>query len=133
MASWIEIEKIRKNPDEFRELASRLSADHTFDRSENADDFLEKISAYRRGELSKLQAEFLLDLRNDAEKIFDLRGLSVAILIEKVFQARLELADDADIERIEKLKETGQRFVTGRQMGWFRRICKELNEIEEYV
>lgn len=133
MASWAEIERVRKDPTEFRQLALRLNADDSFDRSETADEFLEKISTYHRDELTKRQAEFLLDLRNDAEKIFDLRGLSVATLIEKVFQARLELNDDADIERIEKLKATGQRFVTGRQMGWFRRICKELNEIEEYV
>jgi len=133
MASWSEIERVRKDPKEFRQLALRLNADHSFDRSEDADEFLEKISICRYDELTKRQAEFLLDLRNDAEKHFELRGLSVAILIEKCFQARLELNDDVDVERVEGLKASGERFVTGRQMGWFRRICKELNEIEDYL
>lgn len=133
MASWSEIERVRKDPTEFRQLALRLNADDSFDRSEDADEFLEKISTYRYDELTKRQAEFLLDLRNDAEKHFSLRGLSIAILIEKCFHGRAELNDDADIDRIEKLKVSGAQFVTGRQMGWFRRICKELNEIEEYI
>jgi hypothetical protein len=136
MGSWIEIERVRKNPEAFRLLARHLLADpdHARVRSDAATDFLENISRYRSDELTARQGEFLLELRDEAKSYFKIGdGFSVAILIEKCFQARLELDNDHDSERIEALKASGRAFVTGREIGWFKRICKELGEIEAYV
>jgi hypothetical protein len=33
----------------------------------------------------------------------------------------------------EALKESGRRYLTGGQMGWFKRICKQLGEMETYM
>jgi hypothetical protein len=60
-------------------------------------------------------------------------GLSIEILIGKCFLARLDLGNDDDVARIEALKASGRTFVTGKQIGWFKRICRELGEIEAYV
>jgi hypothetical protein len=136
MGTWIEIERIRKDPEAFKLLARHLLADPDSVRlrSDDATDFLENISRYRSDELTTRQAEFLLELRDEARRYFKIGdGFSVAILIEKCFQARLELDHDSDIERIEALKTSGRMFVTGREIGWFRRICRELGEIEAYV
>ena len=132
MASWPEIEKVRKDVGQFRSLAARLRSAE-FDRSDDADDFLDKIALDDLRELSTRQAEFLLGLRNDAERHFNLRGFNVAKLIQECFVARLDLADEKDIRRIEALEKTGREFITGRELGWFKRICKELVVIEEYV
>ncbi len=34
---------------------------------------------------------------------------------------------------IESLKESGHRYVSGGQMGWFKRICKQIGEMEKYM
>ena len=136
MASWIEIDRIRKDPRVFKPLAGHLlaNADHARERSDSATDFLENVSHYRSDELTTRQGEFLLELRDEARVFFKIGdGLSVEILIEKCFLARLELSNDYDIERIEALKASGRTFITGKQIGWFKRVCKELREIEPYV
>jgi hypothetical protein len=67
MASWIEIDRVRKDPNTFKPMAARLLADPIFDRSEFADGFLENIADWKRGELSTRQGEILLELRDEAE------------------------------------------------------------------
>lgn len=136
MASWIEIERVRKDPKVFRPLAKHLLADpHSAEaRSESATDFLENISCYDRDELTTRQGEFLLELRDEAKVYFRIAdGLSVEILIGKCFLARPDLSRDDDIERIEALKASGRTSVTGKEIAWFKRICRELGEIEAYV
>ena len=136
MASWIEIDRIRKDPRVFKPLAGHLLADanHASERSEFATEFLESISRSDREELTTRQGEILLELRNEGQRDFTIGdGISVEILIEKCFLARLELSDDDDVRRIEALKASGRTFVTGKQIGWFKRICRELGEIEAYV
>jgi hypothetical protein len=109
-------------------------ADYARERSEFATEFLESISRSETEELSPRQGEILLELRNEGRRYFKLGdGLCVEILIEKCFRARLDLGNDADVERIEALKASGRTFVTGRQIGWFKRVCRELGEIEAYV
>jgi hypothetical protein len=52
--------------------------------------------------------------------------------MEKAYASRYEL-DEADRKRLEAMYEKGRSFVTGAQMGWFKRICKLLGEMEEYM
>jgi hypothetical protein len=134
MASWNEIERVRKNPKTFKPLAAHLLNLPDGNWWEYAERFLRDVSSYPHPELNTRQAEFLLKLRDDKATHFKIGdGFSVATLIEKCFQARFDLEDDRDIEFIESLHKFGRRFVTGRQLGWFTRICKQLGEIEGYI
>jgi hypothetical protein len=136
MASWIEIDRVRKDPKVFKPLAKHLlvDADYIKARSEFAADFLESISRYQSDELTTRQGEILLELRDEAKVYFKIGDdLSVAILTEKCFLARLDLNSDSDIAHIEALKASGRTFITGKEMGWFKRICRELGEIEPYM
>jgi hypothetical protein len=136
MASWTEIERIRKDPKAFKPLAKHLLADTRYARirSDSATDFLENVSDYGRDELTIRQSEFLLELRDEAGIYFRIGdGLSVETLIANCFLARLDLGSDHDVERIEALKASGRTFVTGKEIGWLKRICRELGEIEPYV
>jgi hypothetical protein len=132
MASWIEIDRVRKDPNTFRPMAARLLADPIFERSEFADGFLENIATWRRDELSTRQGEILLELRDQAEIHNRYKGLSIPTLIEKCYLDRFDL-DEGDRRRIETLKESRRGYVTGGQMGWFKRICKQLGEMEAYM
>ena len=111
MASWIEIDRVRKDPSAFKPLAKRL---------------------LKRDELTTRQGEILLELRDEAEIHYEFKGLSIPILIGKCFANRFDL-DAGDRQRIHRLRESGKRYVTGGQMGWFKRICKQLNEMESYM
>jgi len=136
MASWIEIDRVRKDPKVFKPLASHLlaDADYAKTRSDFATDFLETISRYKSDELTTRQGEILLELRDEAKVYFKIGdGLSVEILMGKCFLARLDLSSDDDVERIETLKASSRTFVTGKEIGWFKRICGELGEIEPYA
>jgi hypothetical protein len=132
MASWIEIDRVRKDPVAFKSLAKRLLADEQFERSEFADGFLEDLANYKRDELTTRQGEVLLAMRDEAEIHFNIQGLSVATLIDKCHQNHTDL-EESDQQRVEKLKAQGRRFVRGTEMGWFKRICKELGEMERYM
>jgi hypothetical protein len=132
MASWQELERVRKSPTTFKPLAGRLMKDPDCGSSEFVDGFLENIANWKRDEISLRQCEILLELRDGAEIHTHYRGLSVPILIRRCHERRYELTA-SDRRRIEQLVESGRRVVTGAQMGWFKRICKELGEIEQYM
>jgi hypothetical protein len=134
MASWHEIERVRKSPPTFKSLAARLLNESNSDWWDYAEKFLRDVSEYPRSELNTRQAEYLLKLRDDKALHFTLRGgFNVAALIKNCFEARFLLGDEEDIEFIETLHKRGRPFVTGRQLGWFTRICKQLGEIERYM
>jgi hypothetical protein len=134
MASWTEIDRVRKNPSTFKSLAAKLLNQPNGNWWDYAERFLRDISKYPQPELNTRQAEFLLKLRDDTAIHYTIRGgFSVAILIKNCFESRLDLINDDDIEFIESLHKSGRAFVTGRQLGWLIRICKELGEIEGYI
>jgi hypothetical protein len=132
MASWTELERVRKDPATFRGLAKRLIDDPHCEDSDFADGFLENIANWKRDEITLRQAEVLVELRDGAEIHTQYKGLSIPLLIEKCFANRDEL-DARDRKRLETLVEKGRKFVTGSEFGWFKRICKQLREMEEYM
>lgn len=79
MASWIEIDRVRKDPPTFKSIAKRLLDDSNFERTDFSDDFLENVMHWKRNELSTRQGEVLLELRDEAELHFHYKGLSIAI------------------------------------------------------
>ena len=132
MASWIEIDRVRKDPKVFKPLAKHLLADTDYAqaRSECATDFLENISRYRSDELTTRQGEVLLELRDEAKVYFKIGdGLSVEILIEKFYHARTDLSRDRDIQFIEALRTSGRRFIRGIELGRFLSIRDEFEEL----
>ena len=132
MASWTELERVRKDPVSFRGLARRLMDDPHCEDSDFADGFLKNIANWKRDEITLRQAEVLLDLRDNAEIHTHYKDLSVRLLMEKCYASRYDL-NEGDRKRLEALYEKSRRFVTGAQMGWFKRICKELGEMEDYM
>ena len=134
MASWTEIDRVRKCPSTFKSLAARLLKLHD-NWWEYAETFLRDVSEYPHPELNTRQAEFLLKLRDDKATHFTLPrgGFKVEALIRNCFESRFDLDADDDIEFIESLHKSGRAFVTGRQLGWFIRICKQLGEVEDYI
>jgi hypothetical protein len=134
MASWREIDRVRKSPPTFKSLAAWLLNASNNDWWDYAEKFLRDVSEYPHPELNTRQAEYLLKLRDDKALHYTLPGgFNVATLIQNCFEARFELDDEEDIEFIETLHKRGRPFLTGRQLGWFTRICKQLREIESYM
>jgi hypothetical protein len=131
MASWIEIDRVRKDPKAFRLLASHLlaDADYARERSEFATDFLENISQSEKEELTTRQGEILLELRDEGRRYYQIGdNLSVEILIEKFYCARLDLESDDDIAFIAALWTSGRKFVAGKQLRRFISIKDELGK-----
>jgi hypothetical protein len=131
VASWIEIDRVRKDPTAFKLLAGQLLADTEYarERSEFATDFLEDISQSEREELTTRQGEILLELRDEGRRYFKIGdNLSVEILIEKFYYARLDLENDNDIAFIVALWTSGRKFITGKQLRRFLDIKDELEK-----
>jgi hypothetical protein len=131
MASWIEIDRVRKDPKAFKLLASHLlaDADYARERSEFATDFLENISQSEMEELTTRQGEILLELRDEGRRYVRIGdNLSVEALIEKIYYARLDLGNDDDIAFIVALWTSGRKFIAGKQLRRFLRIKDELEK-----
>jgi hypothetical protein len=131
MASWIEIDRVRKDPKVFKPLAGHLLADAEYarERSEFATDFLETISRSEKDELTARQGEILLELRNEGLRYFRIGDeLSVGILIEKLYHARADLGNEDDAAFIVALWTSGRKFVTGKQLPRFLAVKRELEE-----
>jgi hypothetical protein len=132
MVSWIEIERVRKDPKVFKPLAGHLlaDADYARERSEFATDFLENISQSEREELTTRQGEILLELRDEGRRYFKVGdNLSVEILIKKFYYARLDLESDDDIAFIAALWTSGRKLITGKQLRRFLSIKDELEKL----
>jgi hypothetical protein len=133
VASWIEIDRIRKDPAGFKSLARALLINSTFEKTEWEQDFLkDKVEGKKRQEFTTRQGETILDLRDKATLYTKYKGLSIPILIEKCWLNRFNL-DERDQEFIGELKASGRGYVTGRQIGWFIGICKQLGEVEWHM
>jgi hypothetical protein len=131
MVSWIEIDRIRKDPKVFKPLAGHLLADAEYarERSEFATDFLENISQSEKEELTTRQGEILLELRNEGRRYFKIGDdLSVEILIEKLYHAQADLENEDDAAFIVALWTSGRKFITGKQLPRFLAIKYELEK-----
>jgi hypothetical protein len=97
---------------------------------------------------SKQQAEALLALRDfrltsrQAEKLFEIRdatvlhrtvaGVSVRNLINRCYEARLDL-DESDDELIERLWKTGTAELRSSDLAQLKRCSKQIGELESYM
>jgi len=126
-------DRIRKDPAGFKSLAKALLDNPSFEKTEWEQDFLkDKVEGKKRQEFTTRQGETILDLRDKATLHTKYKSLSIPILIEKCWLNRFNL-DERDQEFIEGLKASGRGYVTGRQIGWFIGICKQLGEVERHM
>jgi hypothetical protein len=135
MASWKEIDRIRKEPKGFRALAKGLRAQFSDDLTDWEKDFLEGIAG-RDGkeEFTTRQSEKLLQIRDDYTSVSELPGgFSVKIVLKECKGARLNLSEGDEqwvLQSYERSPTTIRRKNAGRLM----RCARELHIIEqEYV
>ena len=132
MASWREIERIRKDAAGFRALAARL-LQHTPDDvlTEWETRFLhERVAGVHTVEYTNRQAEKLLQIRDDVELLEKVgHGFSVLRLIEACYLARIDLSED-DESWISELKGSGVAAVRRRDATRLLRAARSLGIVE---
>lgn len=126
MASWREIDRIRKDVHGFRALCAALSKAYGDDLNPWEAEFLEVNAVRRVEEFSVRQAETLLDIRNGVELVETFRGFSVRLLLRGCNEGRLDLteADEGWVhaaytnnpEKIRR-RHAGRLFACAQQLG----------------
>jgi hypothetical protein len=130
MASWQEIDRIRKDPAAMRALAKRLSksANEGFTPWETS--FLESIALKVDTEqFSSRQAEKLLEIRDDSDILDTYRGFSLKALLKNCREAHLDLSE-ADEEWILEIPE-GTTTLKRRQARHLLRCARVLRFIDQ--
>ncbi|MEA2876811.1 MAG: hypothetical protein QOF14_2007 [Hyphomicrobiales bacterium] len=131
MASWREIDRVRKDANGARELATRLLKIYPGELTKWEEAFLESISSYTElFEFTTRQSEKLLQVRDDLELVAEYRGFSIPLLIKNVFDARLDLSE-ADEQWFLQIREKTQVSIRRKHLGRLMRCARELNIIEE--
>ncbi len=125
MTNWKEINRIGKDPAAVRAVAKSLLRMAEAGWSDWELDFLEHMSN-RQDPLTTLQAEKLIQIRDDAQFFSTYDGFNISTLIERCWTARFDLSDDEDITFIEKLKESGSSSIRKRHVGRLFRCCRAL-------
>ena len=132
MASWREIDRIRKDPTAFRALAMKLLKVGT-DLTDWEKDFLASIgSDHDSKEFTTRQSEKLLQIRDDNEFVTKCRdGFSVALLLRQCREARLDLSesDEAWIEGL--IDGSNSVSIKRKHVGRLLRCARQLHIIEE--
>jgi hypothetical protein len=130
MASWREIERVRKDPAAVRATAATLLKPLRTDLTEWEADFLESMARHRADELTTRQAEKLLEIRDGAQVLTEFLGFSVRLLLSGCWDARLDLSE-ADEEWIGRMRERRKDAIERKHVGRLMRCARELGLIEE--
>jgi len=131
MASWKEIDRIRKDPKGFRALAKGLRA-HISALTDWEKDFLTSINNQSdKEEFTTRQSEKLLQIRDDYESITEMRGgFSVKIILRQRREARCDLSEDDEAWILQRFEES-QTTIRRKYAGRLRRCAGELGLIED--
>lgn len=132
MASFREISAIKMDPARARALAQRLWDLWFWENELNdfEDPFLKDMARFDGDQLSTRQAEVLLEIRDDHERLTKMRdGLSVALVLKETYLARDDLDED-DAEFLEKIK--GATSLRRRDAGRLAACAERLNIINGY-
>ncbi len=131
MASWREIERIRKDADAARAIALGVLAVDRDALNDWETDFMEGIPVHcDRGEISLPQAQKLLEIRDDVQIITEYRGLSLRRLIQHCHEARLDLSED-DEEWILHLHTSSPNTIRRRHVGRLMRCARQLGLVDD--
>jgi hypothetical protein len=132
MASWREIDRIRKDPTAMRALATFLLKIPNADLTEWEIKFLKSISGDQTTEeFTTRQAEKLMQIRDDSEDVSEIgyTRLSVRILIADCQIGHLDLGED-DEEWILTFPK-GASSIKRRLVGRLLRCARHLNNIDD--
>jgi hypothetical protein len=132
MASWREIDRIRKDPTAMRALAAHLLRLPNAELTEWEIKFLESISADRTSEeFTTRQGEKLMQIRDDSEYVSEIGydRLSVKILIADCQMGHIILEEN-DEEWILGFPK-GTTSIKRRDIGRLLRCARDLNNIDE--
>ena len=109
MASWREIDRIRKAPAEFHAVAKRL-LNLGAELTEWESIFVESIcNDTETGEFTTRQSEKLLQIRDDYETITIVHGFSIETLLDKCWHARCDLSESQE-QKLPKNARAKPRF-----------------------
>jgi hypothetical protein len=129
MASWKEIERIRKDREAVRAIAKRLLTNLPDELNDWEREFLQPKTAARH-ELTNRQGEKLLEIRDGAESITVVAGFSVRLLIENCYLARLDLSED-DEEFITRMRAKSAATILRRNAGRLMRCARQLLLVDQ--
>jgi hypothetical protein len=131
VASWQEIDRIRKDPKAFRALAKSMRT-HFDELTDWEKGFLTSIvDQSDKEEFTTRQSEKLFQIRDDYEVLTELLGgFSVKIILRKCWEARLDLSED-DEEWILQRFEQSPSTIRRKHAGGLRRCARELHLIED--
>jgi hypothetical protein len=131
MASWKEIDRFRKDPDRFRALAARLLVSFA-DLTDWERDFLYSIKMQRNlKDYTNRQAEKLLQIRDDNEKVTELSGCySIKLILRQCYEARLDLSEE-DEEWISHVFKEDPTSIKRKYAGRLLRCARQLGFIED--
>jgi hypothetical protein len=127
MASWKEIERIRKDREAVRAIAKRLLPNDEL--SEWEREFLRSKTAARH-ELTNRQGEKLLEIRDGAEPLTEVAGFSVRLLLENCFLARLDLSEE-DEDFITRMRAKNTTTILRRHAGRLMRCARQLLLVDQ--
>jgi hypothetical protein len=131
MASYREMDAVGRDPARFVLMAKQCLP--FSDLTDWERDFLESLIARPPERLSTRQAEVLFEIRDNHELHAQLHGgFSVAILIQRAYEGRLDL-DEGDEEWIVEIWKSGTTSLRRRHLGRLRRCCVQLGILEPYV
>jgi hypothetical protein len=131
MASWREIDRVRKDANGARDLAKRLLKIYPGELTEWETDFLQSITTYTElFEFTTRQAEKLLEIRDDTQPVAAWRGFSVATMIRQCYEARLDLTE-ADEQWIVELRQQGGGAIRRKHLGRLMACARALNIIDD--
>ena len=131
MASWREIDRVRKDANGARALAKRLVKIYPGEFTDWEADFLQSITSYTElFEFTTRQAEKLLQIRDDIEPVTACRGFSIATMVRQCYEARLDLSE-ADEQWIAELHQQGSNSIRRKHLGRLTSCARELNVIED--
>lgn len=130
MASWKEINRVKKSPADTRSIAMILLRLNSPDMTEWEASFLESLLENPTEELTTRQVEKLLEIRDDLTFLDQTReGFSVAILLENIYLGRLDLAEE-DEEWITKVRRRSRTSIARKNLGRLIRLARELSLVE---
>ena len=131
MASEAEIQRVRKDPDQWRPIHRMLlrlaDANLIEDRHVILLDSLEAKPWLE--ELSYLQAEWLLDIRDGVQTVSSYRGYSASRLLQLCYESRFGLDEEAE-EWVVALKESGRTTLRRSEAARLFALARRLGEIE---
>ena len=130
MASWREIDRVRKDPQAAGDIAKRLLSLPASEFTDRELDFLRSIRRSRNvEEFTTRQAEKLLQIRDDIEEVTEVLGFSVRLLLKGCVEARLDLSEAEE----EWVLARSQELISIRRkhVGRLMRSARQLNLIEE--